>query len=134
MDLGDIVKEQPEEDVTRQCHRVVVAVLAQAFAYTVASEFGCIITGEAFTFLRIPQSDYSQLCYASSCPRRQCMFGSGVDGIVKSRKLMELNSFQPATGFHFGSKPKPSPHSPVGVEGPTGNWRCVAVAGGELRS
>lgn len=75
MDLDDIARERLEDGVIRQCRRVVVTALTRVFAtrvfaYTVASEFGCIITGEAFMFLRIPQKDYSQLFYVSSCPRR----------------------------------------------------------------
>lgn len=52
MDLDDIVQEQLEEDVTRQCQRLVAAVITQAFAYMIASglEFGCVFTGEAFIF------------------------------------------------------------------------------------
>ena len=70
MDLDDIARERLEDGVIRQCRRVVVTALTRVFAYTIASEFGCIITGEAFMFLRIPQKDYSQLFYVSSCPRR----------------------------------------------------------------
>jgi hypothetical protein len=70
MDLYDIVQEQLEEDVTRRCQRLVAAVITQAFAYMIASglEFGCVFTGEAFIFLRIPEDDCSRVYYALSVP------------------------------------------------------------------
>ncbi|KIW85223.1 hypothetical protein Z517_00613 [Fonsecaea pedrosoi CBS 271.37] len=70
MDLDDIVQERLDEDVTRRCQRLVAAVLTQTFAYMIAArvELGCVFTGEAFIFLRIPEDDCYRLEYALAVP------------------------------------------------------------------
>ncbi|KIW80567.1 hypothetical protein Z517_07183 [Fonsecaea pedrosoi CBS 271.37] len=70
MVLDDIIQEQLEEDVSRKCQRLVAAVLTQAFASMIAArlEFGCVFTGEAMVFLRIPE-ECSCLQYALVVPQ-----------------------------------------------------------------
>ncbi|KIW85482.1 hypothetical protein Z517_00873 [Fonsecaea pedrosoi CBS 271.37] len=71
IDLDDIVQENLDEDIPRRCQRLVAAVLTQAFTCMIAArlEFGCVFTGEALTFLRVPEDDYSCLQYALAVPQ-----------------------------------------------------------------
>uniref|UniRef100_A0A093VIP3 Uncharacterized protein n=1 Tax=Talaromyces marneffei PM1 TaxID=1077442 RepID=A0A093VIP3_TALMA len=58
----DEKKDESPEDI---CRRVVAAVITQLFYYMYegGNEYGCVATGEAFIFLRVPHNNPSTVLY-----------------------------------------------------------------------
>ncbi|KIW99707.1 uncharacterized protein Z518_11120 [Rhinocladiella mackenziei CBS 650.93] len=107
--LDDIVQEQPEEDVERRCQRLVAAVVTQAFAYMISSrlEFGCVFTGEAFIFLRIPEDDYSRVHYALAVPHGDVGPTTGWTGELNHGNRLHLTAVSQLLAFTLGAIQSP---------------------------
>ncbi|EED22749.1 conserved hypothetical protein [Talaromyces stipitatus ATCC 10500] len=71
MELDRIVRYQKDESPEDICRRVVAAVITQAahYMYEGGYEYGCVSTGEAFIFLRVPYEDPSTVLYYLSVPK-----------------------------------------------------------------
>ncbi|KAE8549038.1 hypothetical protein EYB25_007553 [Talaromyces marneffei] len=71
MELDRIVRYQKEESPEDTCRRVVAAVITQLshYMYESGNEYGCVATGEAFIFLRVPHDRPSTVLYYLSVPR-----------------------------------------------------------------
>ncbi|OKL55242.1 hypothetical protein UA08_09486 [Talaromyces atroroseus] len=67
MVLEDVLRYQEDESPEDICRRVVAAVIAQAahYMYEGGHEYGCVCTGEAFIFLRVPDNPSTVLYYLS---------------------------------------------------------------------
>ena len=71
MDLDRIVRYQKDESPEDICRRVVAAVITQLshYMYEGRNEYGCVATGEAFIFLRVPDDNFSTVLYYLSVPQ-----------------------------------------------------------------
>uniref|UniRef100_A0A093VE36 Putative AAA family ATPase y4kL n=1 Tax=Talaromyces marneffei PM1 TaxID=1077442 RepID=A0A093VE36_TALMA len=71
MELDRIVRYQKDESPEDICRRVVAAVVTQLsnYMYDSGNEYGCIATGEAFIFLRVPHHKPSTVLYYLSVPK-----------------------------------------------------------------
>ncbi|EAW11094.1 uncharacterized protein ACLA_067310 [Aspergillus clavatus NRRL 1] len=71
MELDRIVRYQKDESPEDICRRVVAAVVTQLsnYMYDSGNEYGCIATGEAFIFLRVPHDIPSTVLYYLSVPK-----------------------------------------------------------------
>ncbi|KAF2416655.1 hypothetical protein EJ08DRAFT_98933 [Tothia fuscella] len=70
MDLDDVVRWGDNESAEEQFRRLIAAIITQAFFYMVQAglEYGCICTGEATIFLRVPENP-STVYYYLSVPK-----------------------------------------------------------------
>ncbi|PSN73790.1 hypothetical protein BS50DRAFT_607293 [Corynespora cassiicola Philippines] len=70
MDLEDVIRCQETDTPRHRCRRLMAAVITQAFSYMIkiGSEYGCVCTGEAFVFLRVPD-DPRTVHYFLSVPK-----------------------------------------------------------------
>ena len=70
MKLEDIILCRETETPQDRCRRLIAAVITQAFSYMVkiGVEYGCVCTGEAFVFLRVPD-DPRTVYYFLSVPK-----------------------------------------------------------------
>jgi hypothetical protein len=71
MELDRIVRYQKDESPEDTCRRVVAAVITQLshYMYESGNEYGCVATGEAFIFLRVPHDRPSTILYYLSVPK-----------------------------------------------------------------
>uniref|UniRef100_A0A093VMC0 Reticulocyte-binding protein 2 like a n=1 Tax=Talaromyces marneffei PM1 TaxID=1077442 RepID=A0A093VMC0_TALMA len=71
MELDHIVRYQKDESPEDICRRVVAAIITQPadYMYKGGYEYGCVSTGEAYIFLRIPDDDPSTVLYFLSVPK-----------------------------------------------------------------
>ncbi|KAF2202014.1 hypothetical protein GQ43DRAFT_12038 [Delitschia confertaspora ATCC 74209] len=67
INLDDIVTIRVKESIKRQCQHLLAAVITQAYSYMVQAglEYGCIHTGEAIIFLRVPEDPRTVYYYLS---------------------------------------------------------------------
>ncbi|KAF2254148.1 hypothetical protein BU26DRAFT_514154 [Trematosphaeria pertusa] len=70
MELKDVIPRRETESSKDRFRRLVAAVITQAFSYMVAIgvEYGCVCTGEASIFLRVPD-DPKTVYYYLSVPK-----------------------------------------------------------------
>ncbi|KAF2644398.1 hypothetical protein P280DRAFT_467026 [Massarina eburnea CBS 473.64] len=70
MELEDVIRWREVDTPQDRFRRLIAAVITQAFSYmvTIGSEYGCICTGEAFIFLRVPD-DPRTVYYFLSVPK-----------------------------------------------------------------
>lgn len=69
MELEDVVQDREKNTEADNCRRLIAAVITQAFSYMVqiGVEYGCVCTGEAYVFLRVPE-DPRTVYYFLSVP------------------------------------------------------------------
>jgi hypothetical protein len=71
LDFNDVVRERESEE-PRDCFRGLIgAIITQTFSYMIKAglEYGCVCTGEAFIFLRVPFDDPTIVYYFLSVPK-----------------------------------------------------------------
>ncbi|KAF2182685.1 hypothetical protein K469DRAFT_636613 [Zopfia rhizophila CBS 207.26] len=70
MELEDVIRYRETDTPQDHFRRLIAAVITQAFSYMVRAglEYGCICTGEAFIFLRVPD-DPRTVYYFLSVPK-----------------------------------------------------------------
>jgi len=70
MEVEDVVRWREVDAPQDRFRRLIAAVVTQAFSYMVkiGSEYGCVCTGEAYIFLRVPD-DPSTVYYFLSVPK-----------------------------------------------------------------
>lgn len=70
MNLEEVVQWREVDTSQDRFRRLIAAVITQAFSYMVinGSEYGCVCTGEAFIFLRVPD-DPRTVYYFLSVPK-----------------------------------------------------------------
>lgn len=70
MELGEVVRYRETDTSRDRFRRLIAAVITQAFSYMVklGVEYGCVCTGEAFIFLRVPD-DPMTVYYFLSVPK-----------------------------------------------------------------
>ena len=70
MNLEDVIRWREVDTPRDRFRRLIAAVITQAFSYMVkiGSEYGCVCTGEAFIFLRVPD-DPRAVYYFLSVPK-----------------------------------------------------------------
>lgn len=71
MILEDVIRVHEVETLRDGSRRLMAAVITQAFSYMISlgTEFGCVFTGEAFIFLRVPVEDCTTVYYFLSVPQ-----------------------------------------------------------------
>lgn len=70
MELDDVIQHHETDTLPNRFRRIIAAVITQAFSYMVkiGVEYGCVCTGEAFIFLRVPD-DPRTVYYFLSVPK-----------------------------------------------------------------
>jgi hypothetical protein len=78
MSLADVIVYRDTDGPKEQCRRLLAAIITQAFSYMILAgqEFGCIRTGEASIFLRVPE-DFTTVYYFLSVPQNDVGQSSG---------------------------------------------------------
>ena len=67
MELEDVIQQRETDTSQEQFRRLIAAVITQAFSYMIdiGLEYGCVCTGEASIFLRVPDDPSTVNCYLS---------------------------------------------------------------------
>jgi hypothetical protein len=70
MELEEVIRCSETDTSQDHFHRLIAAVITQAFSYMVkiGLEYGCVCTGEAIIFLRVPD-DPTTVHYFLSVPK-----------------------------------------------------------------
>ncbi|KAF1809208.1 hypothetical protein P152DRAFT_172672 [Eremomyces bilateralis CBS 781.70] len=70
MKLEDVIRYQESDAPRNRFRRLIAAIITQAFSYMINAgvEYGCVCTGEAFIFLRVPEMDPGTVHYFLSVP------------------------------------------------------------------
>ncbi|KAH8755333.1 hypothetical protein F5883DRAFT_570921 [Diaporthe sp. PMI_573] len=78
MELDEVVRCRETDTPRDRFRRLIAAVITQAFSYMVklGVEYGCVCTGEAFIFLRVPD-DPKTVYYFLSVPKGDVGGGTG---------------------------------------------------------
>lgn len=94
MELDRIVRYQKDETPEDICRRVVAAVITQLshYMYEGGNEYGCVVTGEAFIFLRVPYDNPSTVLYYLSVPQEDVGNTTGWAGDVNGDNRLHLTA------------------------------------------
>ncbi|EED14486.1 metalloprotease m41 ftsh, putative [Talaromyces stipitatus ATCC 10500] len=94
MELDHIVRYQKDESPEDICRRVVAAVITQLshYMYEGGNEYGCVVPGEAFIFLRVLYSNSSTVLYYLSVPQEDVGNTTGWAGDVNGDNRLHLTA------------------------------------------
>ncbi|EEA18486.1 hypothetical protein TMatcc_001228 [Talaromyces marneffei ATCC 18224] len=105
MELDRIVRYQERESPEDICRRTIAAVVTQLSDYMYASgiEYGCMTTGEAFIFLRVPHHTPSTVLYYLSVPHEDVGNTTGWYGDAKNDNRLHLTAVGQLLAFTLRS-------------------------------
>ncbi|KAF3404774.1 hypothetical protein DPV78_003466 [Talaromyces pinophilus] len=105
MELDRIVRYQERESPEDICRRTIAAVITQLSDYMYASgiEYGCMTTGEAFIFLRVPHHTPSTVLYYLSVPHEDVGNTTGWSGDATSDNRLHLTAVGQLLAFTLRS-------------------------------
>ncbi|KAI7976015.1 hypothetical protein EIK77_000928 [Talaromyces pinophilus] len=105
MELDRIVRYQERESPEDICRRTIAAVVTQLSDYMYASgiEYGCMTTGEAFIFLRVPHRTPSTVLYYLSVPHEDVGNTTGWSGDAQSDNRLHLTAVGQLLAFTLRS-------------------------------
>ena len=93
MDLKNVVIRREGESLKDRFRRLIAAVITQAFSYMISAglEYGCVCTGEASIFLRIPK-DPTTVYYFLSVPKGDVGVTTGWSPELNSANRLHLTA------------------------------------------
>ncbi|KAF2001745.1 hypothetical protein P154DRAFT_562456 [Amniculicola lignicola CBS 123094] len=122
MELDDVVRASDADTPRDQYRRLIAAVITQAFSYMVEGglEYGCVCTGEASIFLRVPDHEPGTVQYYLSVPKGDV--GASTEWIPESDRAnrLYLTAVAQMLAFTLQALTRPQPRNQ--------NWRASAAA------
>ena len=100
VDLDDVVSIKDTDGTKEHCRRLVAAVIVQAFSYMISAgvRFGCVRTGEASIFLKVPD-DPRTVFYFLSVPKEDVGKSTGWDATGNSPNRLHVTAVGQAVAF-----------------------------------
>jgi len=100
MCLDDVVSLKDTDGPKERCRRLVAAVITQAFSYMIQAglQFGCVRSGEASIFLRVPD-DPSTVHYFLSVPKGDVGESTGWRSAEDSHNRLHLTAVGQMVAF-----------------------------------
>ena len=122
IDLDDVVRACDADTPRDQYRRLIAAVITQAFSYMVKGglEYGCVCTGEAYIFLRVPDHEPGTVQYYLSVPKGDV--GTFTEWVPESDRAnrLHLTAVAQMLAFTLQALKRPQPRDQ--------NWRVSAAA------
>ena len=122
IELDDVVRACDADTPRDQYRRLIAAVITQAFSYMIKGglEYGCVCTGEASIFLRVPDHEPGTVQYYLSVPKGDV--GTFTEWVPESDRAnrLHLTAVAQMLAFTLQALKRPQPRDQ--------NWRVSAAA------